>query len=197
MIITIRLHRLDTRAKILAALKNPRHEAFCRAIVAQLAGKYESQAAAYVAAGYGTKPGNSSESAASRLLSKVKGISERISELQAQAAKRKKVTAETIVDELEQAREIARDERQAGAMVQASAAKAKVLGLQVDRVEQGKPGDFANAKDQQALARSLLRNAGMDEESIGTEGCDAALRALSEFQAAIAQIARQGDESTH
>lgn len=174
------------------ALKNPRHEAFCRAIVAQLGGKWASQGAAYVAAGYNAKgageAGGSAEAAASRLLKRVQSISARISELQEQAARRKKVTVDTIVEEMEEAREVAREERQASAMVAASAGKAKVLGLVVDKSETGKPGDFSGAQSQKDVAVALLRNAGLREEEVSEGVCCEALAALAHFNDRIAAI---------
>lgn len=174
------------------ALTNPRHEAFCRAIVAQIGGKYTSQGAAYVAAGYQAKDvgktGGSAEAAASRLLNRVQGIAARIGELQAQAMRRKRITVDTIVDELEEARGIAKASSQANAMVAASTGKAKILGLVVDRTEQGKPGDFAQANDQANVARMLLRNAGMDESEVSEVACAEALEALGHFNERIAAI---------
>ena len=166
----------------------PRHEAFARALVAQIAGKYESQGKAYIAAGFAAQEGNSADAAASRLLRTVKPIAARIVELQAIAAKRKKITVETIVDELEEARDIAKEQGQSAAMVAASTGKAKILGLVVDRTEQGKPGDFTQANDSQSVARSLLKQAGMNESDIGDVVCAEALEALEHFQKRIAAI---------
>lgn len=178
------------------ALTKARHEAFARAIVAQLGGKYTSQGAAYVAAGFTAKgvgeSGGSAEVCAARLLKRVQPIAERVAELQAIAAKRKKVTVETIVDELEEARDIAKEQGQSAAMVAASTGKAKILGLVVDRTEQGKPGDFSQAQDSQAIARSLLKQAGMNESELtgqnGDVACQEALEALDHFQKRIAAI---------
>jgi phage terminase small subunit len=174
------------------ALTNPRHEAFCRAIVAMLAGKYGSQGEAYVAAGYDAKDagkrGGSAEACASRLLNRAKPIAARIGELQEQAARKKRITVETIVDELEEARSVAKEATQAAAMVAASTGKAKLLGLVVDRSESGKPGDFTQANDQASVARMLLRNAGMAESEIGEVESAEALEALAHFNERLAAI---------
>jgi len=171
------------------ALTKARHEAFARAIVAQLAGKYESQGAAYVAAGYSASTEkNSAESAASRLLKTVKPIATRISELQEIAAKRKRVTIESIVDELEEARDVAKANDQAAAMVQATTGKAKILGLSIDRTEVGKAGDFSQASKPNDVAKQLLRNAGMDESEVSDVACSEALQALAHFNDRIAAI---------
>lgn len=144
-------------------LANPRWERFCHAIVAgqsDESGKAWTQSGAYRAAGYETRPGNSSEAAASRLLSKVKPIARRIAELQREVARRKRVTVESIVEELEEARGIAANEKQASAMVAATTSKAKVLGLQVERSEVGKPGDFSGAQSSAELVEGVLRSLG-------------------------------------
>lgn len=170
-------------------LSNPRHERFAQAIFAQIAkgrGEY-SQGKAYLAAGYNCTS-ESARRCASRLLTIVDDIGARVAELQAASAKRKRVTVESIVDELEEARNLARDKEHTNTMVAATAAKAKILGLSVDRVEQGKPGDFSTADSQHAAARMLLRNAGMDESEI-SDGCvSAAVTALDHFNQRIAAI---------
>ena len=170
-------------------LTNPRHERFAQAIFAQIAkgrGEY-SQGKAYLAAGYNC----SSESArrcASRLLTIVDDIGARVAELQSASAKRKRVTVESIVDELEEARALAKDKEHTNTMVAATSAKAKILGLSVDRVEQGKPGDFASADNAQATARMLLRSAGMDESEISESCVSEAITALEHFNGRVAAI---------
>ena len=72
------------------ALKNPRHEAFAQAIFASLAkhnGKHIGNGHAYLEAGYKTTLEGARRSA-SRLLTFVDGISERVAELQHEANKR-------------------------------------------------------------------------------------------------------------
>ena len=55
--------------------------------------------------------------------------------LQAQARERNQVTIDNVVDELEEARQIAKQSGNAAAMVSATLGKAKVLGLVVDKQE--------------------------------------------------------------
>ena len=64
-------------------------------------------------------------------------ISARVKELQAVVLKRHDTTVDSLIAELEEAREIARggDRPQAGAMVAASLGKAKILGLIKDKTE--------------------------------------------------------------
>ena len=147
------------------ALTNPRWERFAQAIVAGLSDTDRpSQAGAYRMAGYSAKPGNSSEVCASKLLRFAQGVAERIHELQAiaarQAAKRKQVTIETIADELDEARRVAKDNDQASAMVSATQVKGKLFGLFVEKTEQGKPGDFSASQTTDELAQAMLTQAG-------------------------------------
>ena len=149
-------------------LKNPRHEAFAQCIVLGLAGKTkleQAQSTAYRKAGYRAKEGHSAEVAASRLLRRVEPIMARVREIQAEERARKGLTVNDIVGELEEARGIAKGKEHAAAMVAASSAKAKILGLEVTRVESGKPGDFSSVQSEDDLANALLRqvNPGIKE----------------------------------
>lgn len=184
------------------ALANPRHERFARCIVAGLTGERYSQGRAYVAAGYNAKDagkaGGSAEVAASRLLKKVQPILARVSELQAEAAKAARVTVESIVGELEEARAIAAKVEQPSAMVAASAAKAKVLGLTVERHEHGQAGDFASATSTNDLADAMLREANPGLLMVSEAMRESALAELSRHAAAMAAIASgQGLETSH
>ena len=60
------------------------------------------------------------------------------------AAKRHEITQDTLLEELEQARQSALSNNQARAAVAASMGKAKLCGMIVERKETGKPGDFDN-----------------------------------------------------
>lgn len=112
------------------ALANPKHERF-----AQELAKGKSQADAYAEAGY--KP---SEPNASRLTRNDK-VAARVAELQERGAIRAEVTVATIIAELEEAREVAKQGLQPGPMVAASMGKAKVAGLLIERTElTGKDG---------------------------------------------------------
>ena len=55
--------------------------------------------------------------------------------MQDQARERNQVTIDNVVDELEEARQIAKQSGNASAMVSATLGKAKVLGLVVDKQE--------------------------------------------------------------
>lgn len=103
-------------------LKNARHEAFAQALA-----KGKSATDAYSLAGY-----KSDRGAASRLSANV-SIKARVTELQAKVAKKVEVTVESLSAELDEARGIAKGEKQPGAMVQATMGKAKLFGLIVDK----------------------------------------------------------------
>jgi phage terminase small subunit len=136
-------------------LRNTRHEAFAQELFKGIA-EGRSQAASYSAAGYTNNP-NAAAADACRLLKASRHIIARVQELQEQTARKKKVTVETVVDELDTARAIAERNEQASAMVQATSVKAKVCGLFVEKTEVGKPGDFlAGVRSMADLAERLL-----------------------------------------
>ena len=62
-------------------------------------------------------------------------IKAEVQTMQAQARERNQVTIDKVVDELEEARQIAKQSGNAAAMVSATLGKAKVLGLVVDKQE--------------------------------------------------------------
>ena len=62
-------------------------------------------------------------------------IKAEVKAMQAQARERNQVTIDNVVDELEEARQIAKQSGNASAMVSATLGKAKVLGLVVDKQE--------------------------------------------------------------
>ena len=62
-------------------------------------------------------------------------IKAEVQTMQAQARERNQVTIDNVVDELEEARQVAKQSGNAAAMVSATLGKAKVLGLVVDKQE--------------------------------------------------------------
>lgn len=127
-------------------LDNPRHELF-----AQELAKGRSQREAYEIAGY-----TPSDQHASRLASSGK-VQDRVAELLSDGAEIAKVTVASIIDELEEARGVAKTGNQPAAMVSASMGKAKVAGLLADRVEHtgkdGGPIQTEDVSDQEAARR--------------------------------------------
>jgi phage terminase small subunit len=139
-------------------LKNPRHEAFARLYVATGIARH-----AYVKAGYKARlpddpqDTGSADVCASKLLKHPK-VERRVEGLRQAMAKRQDITEESILEELEQARQCALGERQSAAMVSASVAKAKLVGLMVERKEVGNAGDFQRMSEQE-LRDWLANNA--------------------------------------
>jgi hypothetical protein len=149
----------------------------------------------YSAAGY-TKNPNAARADACRLLKASRHIIARVQELQRETARRKRVTVESIVDELDDARGIAERNEQASAMVQATSVKAKVCGLFVEKTELGKPGDFEGITSRAELAdRTLLElNPGL---AITDEKREMFLAELDRHIAAVEAIAVDDEAHKH
>ena len=110
------------------ALENARHEKFARNLV-----KGMSQEQAYTDAGYEAEPGLSAQVCASRLLSNVITVRDRVAELQAQVAARVGLDRERTTALALEDRETARSLGQMGPAVAALGLAAKVNGLIVDK----------------------------------------------------------------
>lgn len=129
-------------------LKHPRRERFAQEIA-----KGMPQLKAYGIAGYKPNDGN-----ASKLVRRPEVVA-RVREITGRGAKRAEVTVESICRELEEAREIASQERQPGSMVMASMGKAKIARLLEDVVKHVGP-------DGQAIKHSIeVRFVDAPEES--------------------------------
>ena len=172
------------------ALKNPRHEAFARAIFVGLfqPNPYPTHGHAYVAVGYRAKgvgeAGGSAEVNASRLLKNAK-IFDRVKELQQEAAELTKETAEKCVQELNQLRKDAHSNKAYGAAVAAVMGKVKILNLIVDQHQFRGEIDFSQASSMEDIGRKLLQSIGFaspDDASI-REAIEANDRFIDELQA--------------
>ena len=130
-------------------LSNPRHERFVQAL-------FEGKSAtdAYEQAGY--KPDRKN---AARLTTN-DGVRARLTELQTAVAKNNAITIESICAELDEANAVAKERGQAAAMVSASALRAKLAGLMVERVEVGGPNSFDKCDTPEAVADLLLNGWG-------------------------------------
>ena len=150
------------------ALKNPRHEAFARAIFIGLfqPDLHPTHGHAYNAVGYRAigagEPGGAAEVNACRLLKKAK-ILERVHELQAQAAEDTKETAEKCVQELNQLRKDAHSNKAYSAAVAAVMGKVKILNLIVDQHDFRGTVDFSQASSMEDIGRKLLQSIGFKE----------------------------------
>ena len=171
-------------------LENARHEAFAQALFEGL-GTGRTHGQSYSAAGYTSNP-SAAKVNASRLLKSANHIIERVQELQAQTARHKCLTVEVIVDELEDARQLAQENSQASAMVAASTAKAKILGLEISRTEIGKSGDFDTINSREELAEKYLVEANPDAIITPTKR-NLVISELERHIAAIIDIAASSD----
>jgi hypothetical protein len=188
------------------ALKKPRHEAFAQAIFKGLfADNYPSHGRSYAAAGYTNKgvgqAGGAAETNASRLLKNAQ-IIERIQELQAEAAKHTKESAEKCVAELNHIKDeaMADSEKPAySAAVSAVMGKAKILGLVTDKTEiRHGNADFDNATSVHDVGVKLLQAVGYAFPS----DADVALalrchEQMIEKLESIAERAGVGDDAVH
>ena len=146
-------------------LRNPRHEAFARAIFRGIfePDLYPTHGTAYRAAGYRAsglrEPGGSAEVNASRLLKNAK-ILDRVRELQAEAAEDVKETIDKCVAELNEDRRDAKAQGQHSAAISAVMGKAKLLGLVTEKHEDVTKPDFSKATSLQDVGLKLLQAVG-------------------------------------
>src|SRR5215475_2185181 len=149
------------------ALKNPRHEAFAQAIFKGLAkhgDKPIGNGHAYLEAGYRTTLEGARRSA-SRLLTFVDGISERVAELQRQANERLEdkldISRETIGKRLRTASRMAERQENPANMVAAELGMLRAfhptLEANTDRI------DFNSAQSMQDIGRKLFQSVGFRE----------------------------------
>jgi phage terminase small subunit len=127
-------------------LKNSRHEKFV-----QLLFEGEPAVRAYELAGYKPHQGNSSRL---RWFEMVQG---RLAELQAAAAKRSEITVESLMAELEDARQKATDLNQLSAAVRATGEKIKLSGLAVQKIEVTNTNDFEPCETIEEVTTTLLK----------------------------------------
>ena len=182
------------------ALKNPRWEAFAQAIVAGLASerpnKKNTAKAAYLAAGYSTTTDNATRAAASRLLTNVIPVVDRIRELQANALARVDrkldISRERIGRNLDEASRMARNQEKTSDIIAAETALAKIFGL-VKTSSTYDPTDMNNAQSNEQLAELLLQNIGLDPPFTAAE-IERAVAANDRFVLELEQI---GEDRTH
>src|SRR5215467_13347317 len=160
------------------ALANPRWERFALALFAGLDGKTRverAQSTAYLAAYPNCKPGNSAESAACQLLRRIKPITERVRELQAeQSAKIQKkidLSRERVGRRLDLASQMAERQENPNGIATAELGIAKVFH-RLDTQDED-PADFTTALNMTDVGRKLLQSAGFKEPD------DVAIRAAN------------------
>jgi hypothetical protein len=77
-------------------------------------------------------------------------------------AARNRITVDSLIDDLREDRQLAREIGQPSAAIAATQLTAKLVGLLVDRKESGQPGDFANLQTEEevlAMVRAELGDA--------------------------------------
>lgn len=126
-------------------LRNQRHERFALALA-----EGHSIAESYTLAGYKQNRGNACR------LNADESVQGRVAELQAGAAAKTKVTLETILADLVDAAAVAKSKGQGQALVSAAMAKAKLLGLDIQRIEVGGVGDFDHCKSLAEMVDKVL-----------------------------------------
>jgi phage terminase small subunit len=146
------------------ALRNLRHEAFAQ-LVAQAPKRGLSNAECYRQAGYHVAPGPACDVSASRLLSSDK-VQARIAELIAPAVRKTGVTVASLLDELEQARSAAHDDRQFSAAVQAIAGKARLAGLDRENGGNGSGSQFDKCTSVEEVISMLVAECGSPAEAL-------------------------------
>jgi hypothetical protein len=115
---------------------------------------------AYEAAGFKRDDGN-----AARLRRNPK-VEERLAKLQAEVAGATKVTVESLIAELEDARKRATDHKQLSASIRAIEAKAKLAGLMVERQRiEVTGGSFDNCENVEDLAAKMAEGVMLSLES--------------------------------
>src|SRR5882672_2293360 len=123
-------------------LANIRHERFARAVI-----RTGVAARAYLKAGYSPTTRNALDVSACQLLRRPK-VQTRIKELRKQMAARNRITVDTLIEDLREDRQLAREIGQPSAAIAATQLTAKLVGLLVDRKEKGQPGEFAGLQSE-------------------------------------------------
>jgi phage terminase small subunit len=138
------------------ALANIRHERFARALI-----RTGVAAVAYLKAGYAPTTRNALDVSACQLLRKPK-VQTRIGELRRQMAARNRITVDSLVAELDEARLDARRLDQPSAAISATMSKARLVGLLVHRKETGDPGAFQGLQSEEAVLARVRAELGDD-----------------------------------
>jgi len=136
-------------------------------------------AASYLKAGYKPSSRNTLDSAASRLTRSVK-VKARIRELSKHMITRNRITVDSLLEDLAQDRALARELGQPSAAISATQLSARLVGLLVDRKEQGGPGAFSEASEAEVLA--------MVRRELGDDSAAALAAALAREDAVPAAV---------
>ena len=116
---------------------------------------------AYLAAGYKATTRLSLDPLASRLTRNSK-VKREIARRKAAMLKRSDITIEKLLSDAEDARKLAMETKQAAAATGAGQFQAKLVGLLIDRKEQGAPGDFQGVKSRDEVMAVIRAEMGDD-----------------------------------
>jgi len=141
-------------------LKNPRHELFAQRIATSPKTGL-SQGQCYEAAGFKTD-GRSADACAARLLTDA-NVRARLAELLEPAARKTRVTVESLLDELKRTIDDAREAKQHAVVVSSLTLAAKLVGLLVERAEIAGPGGFAGCETVDEVAAKMLDETSLDD----------------------------------
>lgn len=164
------------------ALKNARHELFCRNLI-DGAHRGWSATEAYIRAGYKGEEGVA-RACASRLLTN-ENIKRRLAELNAPAVRKTRTTVDSLAQQFDEVFAAAMSNVQLGVAGAAAAAKAKLFGFMRDRLEVGSVGSFDNGTTMPQLIEALLADQSATE---ALETLDAMREAIELHAATHAQI---------
>ncbi len=159
----------------MAALQNKRHELFVRYYM-----KTGVAAQAYIKAGYATTTRSALDVNASRLLRHAQ-VKLRIAELKRAMAQHTKVTLESLLQDLQQDRALARSLGQPSAAIGATQLMAKLCGLLVEKKEIGGPGDFSNLQSVDEIMARVTAE-------LGTEAANLVTRALQQPEPQVIDV---------
>src|SRR5262245_23832023 len=181
------------------ALSNPRHERFAQALFAGLVGETRvkrARSTPYLTAYPNCSNGNSAEAAASRLLRRVKPITDRVRELQAEANARLQpkidLSKERIGRRLDLASQMAERQQNPAAIVNSELGIAKVFHSLP--IENNGQIDFKSAQSMHEIGKRLLQSFGVREpdDTLIAQ----AIEANDVFVATLRQIAQRAQALT-
>src|SRR5262245_48870905 len=180
------------------ALQNPRWEKFCQALVASLSDKAQgknTQTAAYLSSGYSASP-ESARRCASRLLTYVDAVADRVKELQAQQLARIQpkldLSKERIGRRLHMASEMAEAQQNPNAVVASELGLAKVFGHLNGEPPQHDAVDFKSAQSMHEIGQRLLQAFGLSSpDDVSIQQAIEANDAFIDRLRAIAQAAQE------
>jgi phage terminase small subunit len=139
-------------------LRKPKHELFVQKLL-----QGDTIVDAYAASGYCRDRGN-----AAKLASKPE-VKARLAELQDEAAKESKITVQTLLGELEDARKRATDLKQLSAAVRSVEAKARISGLLVQKIEGGGVNEFEECQSTKDIVDLAMRQLTANRHMTTTE----------------------------